>query len=158
MRDIEDWDEMGNLSRARRWDLPAASLPSEPEPATPADAELRNLAENEGGRVVKIAVASSDLWSRPGRLRDGCWIWSAAAKRASRMKDRLLSLDWWTKLFSALAVVGLILILAGRVAKVQALVLAGACLGAPVLVLGGLLLCVGVPYILFEAPRIRRRK
>lgn len=74
------------------------------------------------------------------------------------MKDRLLSLDWWTKLFSALAVAGLILILAGRVAKVQALVLAGACLGAPLLVLGGLLLFVGVPYVLFEGRRMRRRK
>lgn len=73
-------------------------------------------------------------------------------------KGRSASLEWWTKLFSLLAIVGIVLVLAGRIAKVKALVLAGLCLGAPLLVLGCLLLVVGIPYVLLGGRRERQDK
>lgn len=73
------------------------------------------------------------------------------------VKDKLVSLEWWTKLFGSFAVLGIVLVLVGRIAKVKAIVLVGVCMGAPILALGGLLLLVGVPYILLEGRRQRRK-
>ncbi len=53
-----EWDEIGQLSRARRWDLSTAGLATDPLPSGAAAAELR-YAYAAGERVLKTAVDSS---------------------------------------------------------------------------------------------------
>jgi hypothetical protein len=74
------------------------------------------------------------------------------------MKDRLLSLEWWTKVFATFAAIGIILGLVGRIAKLKTMMLVGAWLGAPLFVLAGLLVVVGIPYILLEGRGQRGNK
>jgi hypothetical protein len=53
-----EWDEVGQLSRARRWDLSTAGLAADPLPSGAAAAELR-YAYAGSERVLKTAVDSS---------------------------------------------------------------------------------------------------
>lgn len=53
-----EWDEVGQLSRARRWDLSTAGLATDPLPSGAAAAELR-YAYAGSERVLKTAVDSS---------------------------------------------------------------------------------------------------
>ena len=74
------------------------------------------------------------------------------------MRDRRLSLEWWTKVFSAFAAIGIILVLVGRIAKLRTMMLVGVWFGVPLVGLGGLLIVVGIPYILLEGRKTRRNK
>lgn len=53
-----EWDEVGHLARARRWDLATAGLATDPLPGGAAAAELR-YTYSGGERVLKTAVDSS---------------------------------------------------------------------------------------------------
>ncbi len=53
-----EWDEVGQLARARRWDLSSAGTASDPLPSGTAAAELR-YAYSGGDRVRKTAIDTS---------------------------------------------------------------------------------------------------
>ncbi|HEU4404456.1 MAG TPA: toxin TcdB middle/N-terminal domain-containing protein [Polyangiaceae bacterium] len=55
---VYEWDEVGQLARARRWDLPSAGDASDPEPGGQPSAELR-YAYGGGGRARKTSVDAS---------------------------------------------------------------------------------------------------
>ncbi len=57
-RFVYDWDEVGRLARARRWDLALPGAASDPVPATTPDAELRYAYDSSDQRVIKTAVDS----------------------------------------------------------------------------------------------------
>jgi hypothetical protein len=69
------------------------------------------------------------------------------------MRDKLLSLEWWTGGSCALAVLGVVLILVGRALSAHALVHAGIWFCAPLLALACVLLVIGIPYVV-----LRRRR
>ena len=72
--------------------------------------------------------------------------------------DRLLSTEWWTKIFSIVALVGLATMGVGFAVSSKKVVVAGLLLCGP-LVLGGVLaLLIGVPYLLWTDPRRKRGK
>jgi hypothetical protein len=72
--------------------------------------------------------------------------------------ERLLSTEWWTKIFSILALGGLVTSGVGFALGSKGVVVAGLALCAP-LVLGGVLaLLVGLPYIYWTDPRRRRER
>lgn len=74
------------------------------------------------------------------------------------MRDKLLSLEWWTRLLGILAAIGIILILVGRGVHNYALVRAGIWFCAPLLALACVLLVIGIPYVLLTRLRRQRRK
>jgi hypothetical protein len=61
-----EWDEVGHLARARRWDLRSPGAPTDPLPNRPAAAELRYTYAGDE-RVLKTAV---DVSSSEARRRD----------------------------------------------------------------------------------------
>ena len=54
-----DWDEVGRLGRARRWDQANPGLASDPLPQTTPAVELRYTYDASDGRVLKTAVDAS---------------------------------------------------------------------------------------------------
>ena len=74
-----------------------------------------------------------------------------------KWKERLFSVEWWTKVFSAPAALGLLLLLVGHAAKVKTLILLGLGLGAPLVALAVLLWLVGVPLALISRGRHAKR-
>jgi RHS repeat-associated protein len=55
-RFVYDWDEVGRLARARRWDLASAGSASDAVPAGTADTDLRYTYDASDGRVLKEAT------------------------------------------------------------------------------------------------------
>ncbi|MCW5833510.1 MAG: VCBS repeat-containing protein [Labilithrix sp.] len=58
-RFVYEWDEVGHLSRARRWDLPSPGAATDPVPSGAASAELRYTYAGDE-RVLKTAVDGSE--------------------------------------------------------------------------------------------------
>jgi hypothetical protein len=71
--------------------------------------------------------------------------------------ERLLSVSWWTKVFSVLAILGLATMALGFALASKKTVIAGLALCGPLLLGGGLALVLGVPYVLWTDPQRRRR-
>ncbi len=55
-RFVYEWDEVGRLARARRWDGSGLGSPQDVAPATPAAVELRYAYDATDDRVLKTAV------------------------------------------------------------------------------------------------------
>lgn len=68
-------------------------------------------------------------------------------------RDKLLSLDWWKTRLALLAVLGIVLIILGRMIAVRTVVYVGMGLVAPLVVGGGLALVLGVPFLLLAGKR-----
>jgi RHS repeat-associated protein len=60
-RFVYDWDEVGRLARARRWDLADAGAASDPAPSRVADVELRYAYDGSDMRVLKTAVDGAGI-------------------------------------------------------------------------------------------------
>jgi hypothetical protein len=71
-------------------------------------------------------------------------------------KQRVLSLEWWTKCFGGLALAGTVMTIVGHLSGVKWVVYLGIGLGCPLVALGALMLLVGVPYVLLDSRRRRR--
>jgi RHS repeat-associated protein len=54
-----DWDELGRMVRARRWDTATPGVASEPLPSGTPDVDLRHTYDASDQRVVKTAVDAS---------------------------------------------------------------------------------------------------
>jgi RHS repeat-associated protein len=55
-RFVYDWDEVGRLARARRWDLTSPLAATDSAPSATANVELRYAYDANDGRVLKTAV------------------------------------------------------------------------------------------------------
>ena len=55
-----EWDEVGRLSRARRWDEQNSGVAADPVPNTTADVELRYAYDGGDQRVLKTAVDANN--------------------------------------------------------------------------------------------------
>ncbi len=62
-RFVYDWDEVGRLARARRWDLASPGNATDPLPGMTPNAELRYAYDGSDTRVLKTAVDSSQAES-----------------------------------------------------------------------------------------------
>jgi RHS repeat-associated protein len=58
-RFVYDWDEVGRLAHARRWDLATAGSASDPAPLDPTAAELVYAYDGSDQRTLKTAVGSA---------------------------------------------------------------------------------------------------
>ncbi len=58
-RFVYEWDEVGRLSRARRWDLTSAGVASDPVPSGTPAAELRYQYDGGDQRTLKTSVDST---------------------------------------------------------------------------------------------------
>lgn len=75
-----EWDEVGNLARARRWDLPSPGAATDPMPSGTPDAELRYTYAG-GERVLKTAVDGS------GSERHTVYIFGSLELRRAAFED-----------------------------------------------------------------------
>ncbi|MGK3988336.1 hypothetical protein WME99_35165 [Sorangium sp. So ce136] len=73
------------------------------------------------------------------------------------LRDELTSSEWWIKLFSALAVVGIAIVLAGGRLKSKVVIVVGMALCAP-LVLGGVVMfAIGIISLMLDDKRKSRK-
>ncbi len=75
-----EWDEVGHLARARRWDLPSPGVATAPLPSGTPDAELRYTYAG-GERVLKTAVDGS------GSERHTVYIFGSLELRRAAFED-----------------------------------------------------------------------
>jgi hypothetical protein len=68
----------------------------------------------------------------------------------------MLSLDWWTKVLTLLALIGLACIVLGRLLHTKGLPVVGICLGAPLVIGGVIIVVVIVPYVLLRGRATKR--